>query len=203
MSLQTVQPPKAAVTALNSNIAAHLSQTTRASVSSYKPIKQVPVYVIDQSEPISIREFDQLTPAAWRFVLYRHRGHQYATGDVTSTGKSYQLSAVTTNQAHAQELLAGIDSAEQALQHRGTPTSFELRILEAPAFHVRALWLHNHGAPAARGDLFSMFTEPGPKPQDGLVTTSKLIELLNKARSAKLENRGGFSFERELGTSRR
>jgi hypothetical protein len=196
MNLQTVQPPKAAVAALSS-IAPHLSQARQINVSSYKPIRQVPIYIIDQYEPISVGEFDQLTPTAWRFILYRNRGQQYATGDVTSIGKSYELSAVTTDQAHARELLAGIDSAEQALQHRAAPTRFELRILEAPAFHVQALWLHEHGKPAARGDLFSVFTGPGPSPRDRLVTASTLTELLNKARSAKLENCGGFSFESE------
>jgi hypothetical protein len=201
MRLQTVQPPKAALAVLNLNIGVHLSRKHETVVSSYKPIKQVPVYVIDHSEPISVSEFEDLKPAGWRFILSGSPGNHYATGDVTATGKSYKLSAVTTDQSAAQQLLAGIDSAKRALQNQGAETRLDLRILEAPAFHVRVLWLHNHGRTTLHGDLFSVVNCHRPQPREGLITVDELIELLNKALSAKLRRRGGFSLENEPETS--
>jgi hypothetical protein len=53
MSLQAAQPPKAAVAALKSMIGAHLSRTVGAKAPAYKRVRQVPVYVIDQIEPVA------------------------------------------------------------------------------------------------------------------------------------------------------
>lgn len=187
MSLQALQPPEAAVAALRSSIGAHLSRTSETDPSSYKPIKQAPVYVIDQAEPVLVDDLDHLKPAAWRFVLFRNP-REYATGDVTATKDTYKLSMVTTNQARAEELLARINRAENALQDRAAPDRFELRILEAPAFHVRAVWLHDRAASVSDSDLFSVVRGQGPHRRDRLVSLNKFIKLLNRAQSAAVKN---------------
>jgi hypothetical protein len=187
MRLQAVQPPKAALTALKSMLGVHLSRAAEVDVSSYKRVKQVPVYVIDQAERISADDFDRLKPAAWRFVLFRNQQQQYATGDVTATANSYKLSMVTTSKARAQELLTGIHSAEDALQGRAPSDRFELRFLEAPAFQLGVLWLHDRATRNSVNDLFSVVS--GTDRSQRLLSADNFIKLLNDERVAKLASR--------------
>jgi hypothetical protein len=201
MSLLAVEPPTAAVAALKSMIGAHLSRAAQVDVSSLTPIKEVPVFVIDQTEPISVSDLNHLQPAAWRFVLFRKGKGEYATGDVTPTDDSYRLSMVTTSQARARELLMGIDNAEHALQDNvSAARPFELRLLEAPAFHLRAVWLHNGTDPSSRDDLFAVVKGRSPYPRDSLVTANNFVDLFNNVQLAKLKTRNIVDYNQELDT---
>lgn len=203
MSLSPLPPPTEAVRALQSMIGAHLSRGAQINESSLKPVKEVPVFVIDQAMPLNVSDLDHLQkPAAWRFVLLRKEDGEYATGDVTPTNGSYTLSTVTTNQARARELLTGIGSAEHALQD--TPSAnrrFELRLLEAPAFHIRAVWLHNPATSFSRDDLFAIVHGRSPYKRDALVTAKSFVDLFNTVQSAKLKNRNAANYDEELDSS--
>jgi hypothetical protein len=123
-------------------------------------------------------------------VLLREGERQYATGDVTATEDSYRLSMVTTSQARAQQLLTEINSAEHALKEQAAPNRFELRILEAPALRLQALWLHHRAAPKSQSDLFLIVH--GPHPRDSLVTVNNFIKLLSRVQSTKLKDWNPF-----------
>jgi hypothetical protein len=188
MSVAATRPPKSAVAALESMLGAYLRGMDAAKASAYKPVGEVPVFVIDQVDPVSADDLERLKPAAWRFVLSHQPAGEYATGDVTAKGGAYELSMVTTNRARAEQLLIYIDSAkQQARVTKPKSDRLKLRMLEAPAFRMRAIWLRARPQRCVSHDLFSVVRGSAPL---SFVTPEKFLELVNGALSATLGENG-------------
>ena len=186
-TVQVPDPPRAATTALRSMIGELFSPAPAADSSPYEPGIHVPVFVVDQTESIKIDDLTHLKPIAWRFVIQLH-GKPCGTGDVTATNGSFALSSVTPGWKYADKLLSAVDSARSAVQNQGPQGHFELRLLEAPAFHVGALWFHNEQAASfdEGRDLFSVLQGRDSHIGSSLVTATDFVQLLNRAQSSKL-----------------
>lgn len=204
MSLHVLEPPEAAIAALKSMIAAHLSHTAIADYSqSFTWELRAPVFVSDQVNPLSVGDLDRLQSATapiWRFILH-HKGIPFATGDVTQTVGSHQLSLVSTNEGRALALVSAIERAADALaKQEGSDARFDLRIFEAPAFHFRALWF-SRNIDALRFsrniDLFVILQE-GSSHSSMLLPAALFIERFNNLRSAKLKNLVYLDYDKEL-----
>jgi hypothetical protein len=197
MTVQMPDPPKAITAALTSMIGAHLSRAVAAEPSTYTPDLHVPVFVVDQTVSIKIDDLTHLKPVAWRFVI-RRGGEPCATGDVTATDGSFALSSVTPGWEYAQKLLAAVNSATSAAQNRAPRDRFELRLLEAPAFHVGALWLHDQ-VPSFDGvnDFFSVLQGGDSRIGRNLVTATDFVGLLNRAQSSKLKDIHLVDYDKE------
>jgi hypothetical protein len=191
MTVQMPKPPPDATAALTSTIGSYLSRDIIAEPSAYTPDIGVPVFVVDQTNPLSIKDLSHLQPVAWRFVINR-RKVPYATGDVTKTKGSFALSSVTEGKTSAKKLISAVDAATRAAQNEAPTDSFLLRVLEAPAFHVLALWLHGK-----KDDLFSMMQGQDAHDRRHLVTAHDFVKLLNHAQSSKLKSANSINYDDE------
>ena len=176
MSVQMPAPPKAATAVLASGIA-HWSPVPPVAQLSYEPA--VPVFVVDSAGPMSIGDLAHLKRAAWRFVI-KSRGVPYATGDVADSDGTFRLSMVTAGSA-ATTAIDQVHRAVQEVQNKVPQDSFELRLFEAPAFHVRAVWFHGET------DLFSILQWDDQQKSIPLITADDFLNSLNRIQSSKID----------------
>src|SRR5260370_10747 len=170
-------------------------RVSRTAVADYigscQPVLAAPVYVIDRVEPLSITELDHVQPVAWRFVL-SYQGNPCATGDVARVGGSYALSMATANEPRAREIVAAVRTASEALASRSQQDRFGLRLFEAPAFHVHALWLH-----ASSSSLFDVAHGLTPHYAGVLIEAPEFLVIFNNSQSAKLRNQVDLDYRNE------
>jgi hypothetical protein len=189
MSVAYREAPEAAKAALRGAITMFMDPVTPATLE--EPQDAVPVFVFDSKAPLTVSELLGLEqPTAWRFVLKEH-GVPVATGDVTRTSNSYELSSVSDDSTQTRAFLKAISDAALATEDRG---NFELRLFEAPAFHVYAVWLHpSQPLP----DYFALLHARQPQVREKLVTADDLIQIVSQAQATKLGPRGMVNYSRE------
>jgi hypothetical protein len=203
MSLTMVRPPEEVIAPLGSGLVPYLADTPLAGYVPDIPNDlsfQAPVFVVDQTEGVSVGDLDHLKPVAWRFVL-NWRGIPSVICDVSSVDKNHELTIVMVSEPYARGLIDAFRRISAVLEDfqgrdfRGRDARFFLYLFEAPAFDVRALWLHGD----SNSNLFATVHGLSPEQRPGpLMPAGVFLESFNKTLSAKLEEHYYVDFENEV-----
>lgn len=187
MSIIPTPVPDSAIRALETDIGAFIEKPSRVA----NAFLALPMFVVDQQEGLDVERLGaSLQPDAWRFVMSVD-GDEMAIMDVARETVAYSLAAVSEDTARAKELLRLVNRACAALPWEAED-EVELRLFEAPSFHIRAVWLHDRSR--RHSDYFLMFDRRGRWPEE-LLTANQFKILFDHARLAKLGPRGVVDYD--------
>jgi hypothetical protein len=158
----------------------------------------MPVFVFDRASQLTAKDLGDFgKPNAWRFVLRDH-GEPVATCDVTrivgrntqwpfETSEKYELTQVSEGADRAKELLGVVSRAKAAVESEG---DHDVALIEAPAFHLGAVWLHGEERrelPAH--DHFQVYRARRAELRNRLVGADEFVRMVNDAQARKMRGR--------------
>jgi hypothetical protein len=159
------------------------------------PGEAIPVFVFDRASPLTVEDLGDFgKPHAWRFILRDH-GEPVATCDVTMIDNTqwpvetakYELTQVSEGADRAKELLSVVSRAKAAVESEG---DHDVALIDAPAFHLGAVWLHGAGRrelPAH--DHFQVYRARRAELRDRLVSADEFVQMVNEAQVRKMRGR--------------
>lgn len=142
MALTLPDLPDGVAAALSAGVPELLGRSAQAfdaSVDAVRPALGHRVYVASLHDAASGLDVRAATPLGWRAVVLAGE-EPSGTVDVADEGDGDPRVTMLSRGGRADGLLSAVGAAEDA--DEAESASLELRELEIPALHLRALWLH-------------------------------------------------------------